>query len=267
MEIPIRVIGFALERNQFSEDTKTVTIRREGATIKLKEKVSPRSEVRIINLENYKEADFRIVSPTRMDGREPAEWGVEYLELGRNIWGLDFPPPPSADELVGVTVECRACHHQGIENVSPMSVEALNATGILALQCDQCKKLTYWHYADMTRHPMKPPPADLVAPPLPTKPVDQKGIEKRKARRMGMKLAILVRNAQGTEEIGKTDDVSKGGVAVSLVMDLKVGEQVTVICPYSPGQPVAGFGQKAEVRRRGAFTFNDRRQYGLKYVL
>src|SRR2546423_1464986 len=90
LEIPIRVIGFALERNQFSEDTATVTVRREGATIKLKEKVYPRSEVRIINLENYKEADFRIVSPTRMDEREATEWGVEYLETGRNIWDIEF---------------------------------------------------------------------------------------------------------------------------------------------------------------------------------
>jgi hypothetical protein len=262
-EIPIRVIGFALERNEFTEDTKTVTIQREGATIKLSQKVAPRSEVRIINLKSYKEADFRIVSPARMDGLEPTEWSVEYLESGRNIWGIEFPPRASSDELVGVTIECRVCHKQSIEHVSIMSLEALNAMGIVALDCEHCHKLTYWNYVDLARYPMQLPPADLVAPPMPEK-VEKKGVETRKARRLGMKLPILVRNAKGGQETGKTDDLSKGGVAVSLTMDLVVGDQVTVVCPYS------GHGnepsQKAEVRRRGAFTFNDKRQYGLKYI-
>jgi hypothetical protein len=94
--------------------------------------------------------------------------------------------------------------------------------------------------------------------------VEKKGIEKRKAKRMGMKLPILVRNAKGMDETGKTDDLSKGGVAVSLAMDLVVGDQVTVISPYNghTNEP----GQKAEVRRRAVFTFNDKRQYGLQYI-
>jgi PilZ domain len=111
---------------------------------------------------------------------------------------------------------------------------------------------------------MKLPPPDLVALPASGKPVEKKGIEKRRHKRLGMKLPILVRNAKGVEEVTKTEDLSKGGAAAALSMDLSVGDQVTVICPYS-GQ-AAEPGQKAEVRRRGSFLFNDRRQYGFKYL-
>jgi hypothetical protein len=264
MEIPIRVIGFALEKNEFSEDTTTVAISREGARIKLKQKVIPKSDVRIINLENYKEADFHVVGPARMEGGEVAEWGVEYVERGRSIWDVEIPAVKTLDDAPGTLLECRVCHQHDTHILSPMEAQALNSTGLLALACNKCNKLTYWNYADPSLRPATLPPADLVAPPASEKPVEKKGIEKRKARRLGMKMKILVRNSKGVEEVTKTEDLSKGGVAVALVMDLVVGEQVTVICPYS-GQPNEP-SQKAEVRRRGAFVFNDRRHYGFLYL-
>ncbi|HEV2350733.1 MAG TPA: PilZ domain-containing protein [Terriglobia bacterium] len=263
-EIPIRVIGFALEKNEFSEDTTTVAISREGARIKLKQKVAPHSTVRIINLENYNEADFRVVGPSSLEGREASEWGVEYVELARNIWGIEIPAVKIPVDDPGALLECRVCHQQDRHVLSPMEAEAMNSAGILALNCDKCNKLTYWNYADPRMLPVVFPPPDLIAPAVPDKPVEKKGIEKRKAKRLGMKLKILVRNSKGVEEIGKTEDISKGGVAVALAMDLVVGEQVTVICPYS-GQGNEP-GQKAEVRRRAAFTFNERRHYGFLYL-
>lgn len=263
-EIPIRVIGFALEKNEFSEETTTLAVSREGARIKLKQKVVPKSVVRIINLESYKEADFRVVGPSRLVGSEVAEWGVEYVELGRNIWGIEIPAVKVAVDDPGSVLECRVCHQKDTRILTPMEAEAMNSSGILALQCDKCNKLTYWNYADPRLLPPVFPPPDLVAPPVPEKVVEKKGIEKRKAKRLGMKLAILVRNSKGVEETGKTEDLSKGGVAVALAMDLVVGEQVTIICPYSGmgNEP----GQKAEVRRRAAFAFNDKRHYGFLYL-
>jgi PilZ domain len=263
VHVPVRVIGFALEQNEFSEETTTIAIAREGARIKLKQKLAPKSVVRIINLESYKEADFRVIGPTRLEGGEVAEVGVEYVESGRNIWGIEIQAAKLVVDESGPLLECRVCHQKDSHNMTPMETEAINSSGILALPCNKCNKLTYWNFADPRLLPAVFPPPELVAPPVPEK-VEKKGIEKRKAKRLGMKLAILVRNSKGVEEVGKTEDLSKGGVAVSLAMDLVVGEQVTVICPYS-GQANEP-GQKAEVRRRAAFTFNERRQYGLLYI-
>ena len=262
MAIPIRVIGFALGKDNFSEDTVTVEVNREGARIKLNHRVVPKSDVRIINLESYKEADFHVVGPSRMEAGNIAEWGVEYIDKRHNIWGMEFPAISPFEDQEEAALECRACHKQDVKIVTQMEVDALNSTGLLAFPCDQCKKLTYWNYADSSRRPAVLPPADLVAPP--DAPKEEKGIEKRTAKRMGMKMAILVRNAQGVEEITKTEDVSKGGVAVALSMDLAVNDLVTIVCPYSAQGP--RFDQKADVRRRASFTFNDRRLYGFRYL-
>lgn len=240
----------------------TVEVNREGALIKLNHKMVPKSDVRIINLESYKETDFHVVGPSRMEAGQISEWGVEYIDKRHNIWGMDFPAISPLEEQEGVLLECRACHKHDLKMVSQMEVDALNSTGILAYPCDNCKKLTYWNYADPSRRPAVLPPADLVAPP--DAPKEEKGIEKRTAKRMGMKMAILVRNAKGVEEITKTEDVSKGGVAVALSMDLAVGDLVTIVCPYSAQGP--RFDQKADVRRRASFTFNDRRVYGFRYI-
>ncbi len=260
--IPIRVIGFALGKDLFSEDTVTVEVNHEGALIKLNHRVVPKSDVRIINLESYKETDFHVVGPSRLEAGQIAEWGVEYIDKRHNIWGMDFPAVGTSEEQEEAALECRACHKQDVKMVSQMEVDALNSTGILAILCDNCKKLTYWNYADPSRRPPELPPPDLVAPPA--APKEEKGIEKRTSKRMGMKMAILVRNAKGVEEITKTEDVSKGGVGVSLSMDLTVGDQVIIVCPYSGHGP--GFDQKADVRRRASFTFNDRRLYGFRYL-
>ena len=256
------MIGFALGKDHFSEDTVTVEVNRDGALIKLNHKVVPKSDVRIINLESYKEADFHVVGPSRMEAGLIAEWGVEYIDKRHNIWGMDFPAIKSFDDQEGALLECRACHKQDVKMISQMEMDALDSTGILAFLCDHCKKLTYWNYADASRHPSELPPPDLVAPP--DAPKEEKGIEKRTAKRMGMKMAILVRNAKGVEEITKTEDVSKGGVGVALSMDLAVGDVVTIVCPYSGQGP--RFDQKADVRRRASFTFNDRRLYGFRYI-
>ena len=82
--------------------------------------------------------------------------------------------------------------------------------------------------------------------------------------KLSRKLPIFVRNQKGQEEVSKTENVSKGGVAVPLEMELQVGEIVSVECPHTSEVP--DILQKAEVRSRATFSFGGRRLYGLKYV-
>lgn len=264
LTIPIRVIGFDAETGEFSEDTHTLVVNRAGARIALTHRVVAEDTIRIINLENYNEADFRVVGPTRLAGTEVAEWGVECAEPGRNVWGIELPPPLAAEgSEAGALLECRVCHTQGLWPVTLMDVEVLDSTGIVQRLCDQCGKPTYWTYADVTRRPREFPPSELAAP-APRVVKVKKATEKRTDKRLGMKLPILVRNQKGEEEKTKTENVSKGGFAVSLAMELTEGDVVTVVCPYTPGGQ--DIEQKAEVRRRAKFPFGGMRLYGFRYV-
>lgn len=264
LAIPIRVMGTDLTGESFTEDTKTLVINQAGARISLEHRVTADDAIRIVNLENYSEADFRIVGPTRLAEGAVAEWGVECSEPGRNIWGIELPPPLSQQGSdAGALLECRACQAQGFWPITLMEVEVLNTTGLINRSCTKCGKTTYWTYVDVGRRPRPFSPSEPVAP-APREADVKKKSEKRREKRMAMKLLVLVRNATGEAETSKSENISKGGLAVSLAMDLQVGEALQVVCPYTPGSQ--DFAQKAEVRQRAKFEFGGKRMYGIRYI-
>lgn len=262
VNIPVRVIGTSPEAGEFTEDTRTVAVSQAGARLSLSHSVVAGETVRIINLRNYSEADFRVVGLLGPAATKPAEWGVECVERGRNIWGVDLPPVEAGAPEAGVRLECRACHDQGPVTVTLMEIEVLDSTGLIVRECTRCGKPTYWVYADTARRPRQLSPSEPVTPASAT-PASKKS-EKRAHRRVTMRVPILVRNQKNEQEISKTENMSKDGVAVSLAMELTVGDQLTIVCPYAPsGQNIE---QKAEVRWRSAFPFGGMRSYGLQFV-
>ena len=66
LRIPIRVCEFDSARIEFAEDIYTRIITASGALIALGYEVFAPDTLRIINLQNYFEGDFRVVGPTRM---------------------------------------------------------------------------------------------------------------------------------------------------------------------------------------------------------
>jgi hypothetical protein len=264
LSIPIRVMCFGGSAGDFVEDTTTIMVNRDGALIALKHRVAADETLRVINLENFREADFRVVGEMRLEDAEFSGWGVECLEKERTLWDIDFPPPlDPGGSNAGALLECLGCRKQGLLVLSLVEVELLEAVGTLQKLCDKCGQLSTWTYADVTRRPKEMPPA-AAQPPVSPKVGKWDGkIERRVFKRMGVKLRALVRNGRGQQEIAKTENVSKGGLALCLKMELALREFVAVICPYSGG--IEEFERKAEVRYRAPHIAGQNWFYGLRY--
>lgn len=264
LSIPIRVVGFSATTGEFTEDTYTVVVNGRGARIRLKQKVVADDEVRIINLANYSEADFRVVGPTSLPGADPAEWGVECTEGERNIWGIEFPPP-LAPEVSAAVLECRACRTKVLWPLRLMQVEVLDSTGEVSGSCDQCRNTTYWTYAEVSHRPREFSESEPVMPTQEVRTTETGEKRERRAdKRLAMKLPILIRCPSGQEEVSKTENVSKRGVAVSLAADLSVGDHIGIICPYTPeGEKI---WQTGEVRRHEPCPTGGKRLNGIRYV-
>jgi len=264
LEIPIRVIYFGDGSSSFSEDTRTVEVNRAGGRIVLHHRVAPDDTLRIVNLERMTEADFRVVGMTRSAAPAFSEWGVECLDPERNIWGVEFPEPLAMGESkASAVLECQGCRKQVLTVLSLVEVGMLDSAGSLDRLCQDCGELTSWVYADIERRLKVADAAGAAcAPPAPPK-WDGK-TDRRLHRRLPLKLPVLIRNGSGVEEIAKTENVSKGGLAVVLGLMLDVGELVTVVCPYTAGGQ--NFEQKGEIRRRSVFYEGSRWLYGLRYV-
>jgi hypothetical protein len=266
LEIPIRVMSFASGGRGFTEDTRTVQVNQAGARIALRHRVTTGDEIRIINLANLLEADFRVVGQVRLDRGEVSEWGVECLEKDRNVWGIDFPSPldPTSPQA-GALLQCQGCKREVLQVLTLVEADILESTGAVQRLCEQCGQFSSWAHADVIRRPQTPSPETAAAPPpSPAEPWEAKA-ERRAHKRVAVKLPVLVRNHAGEQAVSKSENISKGGLAVCLHLRLAVGEIVTIACPYTQGDE--NLLQKAEVRRRVSVTADRKWLYGLRYVL
>jgi hypothetical protein len=245
MAIPILVAGFDATGGEFSEQTQTLVVNRDGARIALKHPAAGQEIIHIVNLDNMREADFRLVG--RMSGPEAevSEWGVECLSEDINIWGIEFATRAAAEDLsIHALLECRACGNRFFWPITAVELDVLRSSGIIQNHCEPCGQPTYWMFADASLRVREFAPTEPVTPP----PQPAAPPERRAGRRWVVKLPVLVRSSKGVEEIAKTENASAFAFAAYLGMDLTLGEMVTVVCPYKCGGN--NLERKAELRRR-----------------
>lgn len=258
LAIPVRVLGIKSKSGEFLEDARTSVVNSSGARIPLQQPVAVNDTLRIINLHNYRKADFRVVAAAGTSDTGLPEWGVQCLDPGEDIWGIVFPPPLRGQS--GGLIQCQTCRQEDFAVLAPDELGTLTERGALPRQCPQCNKLTIWSYSDLSRQSAEASPGATGAPP--PRPAVKTG--ERAAERRGVKVPILVRGPQGQEEAGKTENVSSSGLSVCLAMELKVGEILQVVFPYASG--AAAPTQKVEVRRRSTYALGGRRLYGLRLL-
>ncbi len=261
LSIPIRVLGLDPARGRFFEDTQTIVVNQAGATIRLKHRVFPGDFIRIINLENFSRAYFHVRGRTGALGTEVGEWGVECFDKECNIWGVPFSPPPVSPGFdAALLLQCPACGKKAFWPVTLTELEALNSTGAVPRDCDQCGNRTHWSYS--TNRQRETSTSEPAAPPAGVAEV-KRDVERRIHKRLSLKLLLLLRNQKGEEEVRRTENVTKAGLAVSLSMDLSVGDSVNIVCPYTPGGQ--NIEQKAEIRWAQTNS-SCPRMYGLRYL-
>jgi hypothetical protein len=239
------------------EDTRTAVVNRRGARIALQHAVAVGDTLRIINLHNYGKADFRVVAPAGTTDQGVAEWGVECLDPEQSIWGIEFGPPLKGRG--GALIQCEDCHREGFTPLTPGELEILSTSGSLERSCSHCNRTTHWSYSSIYH-----PPREHQFGPGVTSPARPEPANRRSDDRRGIKQLILIRGPQGQEEISKSENVSTGGFAVSLSMDVNVGDRLQVVYPYSPESPAAE--RQAIVRRRATHPFGGRRLFGLQFA-
>jgi len=260
--VPIRVEGMDRDGAKFSEDTRTLVINREGARIYLRRMVVAGAILLITTRVGRRSAKFRVVGPTQPPSGEGGEWGVECLESNCDLWGIGFPPPASGEGICTALIECRRCHAVKLSHLSLVEHEVLGTSGLLVKECEVCGRSTSWSY----REPSVPLSGDDVGAAIPSAESfseHQAGSNRRAHNRVALQLPIRVRSFYGTEELTRTENVSRGGVCFVTDQNYEVGEVVLVTCPFEKS------GHNIEVRgqvvRRREVQGSGRKIYGVSY--
>ncbi len=262
LTIPIIVEGVGPEGKEFSETTRTLVINREGARIQLSQRVSPGMLLRIRLASANRQAEFRVVGPTRPISLQGGEWGVECVDKTVNLWGIGFPPSPAREEQASALLECRECHSVDLTPLTLMENEVLTESGLLTKECKRCRRPTSWGYTEQS---VSMPVPGQEAEPSISEVMDAQsaGANRRAYRRVALKLPVRLRGFYGSEEFSKTENVSKGGLCFISAQVYRIGEVLMVTCPYD--KAAANIEVRATVVRRREMQGTNRNIYGVRY--
>ncbi len=133
ISVPLRVLSFDFENFEtggFSEDTRTLLVSRSGASVALRNPVIAGDSLRIINLTDLSEADFRVVGSLGTTEEGAVIWAVECLERRDDFWGVKCPPPSAEISEDTVFLQCRACGKKANCPLTFMELEVLASQGL-----------------------------------------------------------------------------------------------------------------------------------------
>jgi len=259
IQIPIEVKGNDAEGRAFRETTRTVVVNRDGARIALRSALRPDARITITNLQTRKTGAFRVVSRVQKTiGMEP-EWGVECLDKKADFWGILFPDKvaaPAPKEMVDVLLECTVCRTRELAQLPLAAYRKLVEKSLIALKCATCNDATDWRLCFIEEEnggPGAPAKAEKTR-------LRAAGIERRRAKRLTAKLPLRLRKAEGTEEITRTENLSKTGVCFYSKLQILTGEQIRLTVGYTEGS--GGNEVRAQVVWGRAVGGNEQFLYG-----
>ena len=244
LSIPLLVEGKDSKGLEFQSEARTLVLNRHGGRIRANRRLDAGQTIRITNLMGRRSSDFRVVGPVSPVSDRGGEYGVEYLDAGQDIWGIQFPPLLEGEiERSDALLECRKCGQVKQFSVSLVEVEVLETSGILSKHCGSCGATSQWSH---TRKQMAEQESRDVAEDLQAnmEPPSETGNERRRFRRVSLELPVRICDYDGGVEITKSKNISKGGFCFTSEKRYQPGQGILVTCPYDSA------GENIEVRAR-----------------
>lgn len=233
-EIAVLLLGSDTGGQEFSEQTKTTVLSRQGAAIVSTRKLAPDQEIILRCLENNREAEARVVGRI---GDQSGEYvyGVAFLDPEICLWDVEFPPLPTSEtEASRVLLECSSCHETEVVYLNDLEVDVVAINQGLLRNCKRCRISTIWkrHHGDVETKPAK---IEIDQKPT-SEPAGAPPQNRRKDVRAKVNFSACVRSS-GREEIVVCENASRGGLCFRSSRRYVEKSMVEVAAPYSPGMP------------------------------
>jgi hypothetical protein len=229
LRIPIRVEGKDSLGSAFEETTHTVVVNRFGGLIIVSHLLKPGTVIKITNLQNQASCCFQVVTRAAKSVSGTPEWGVKSLEPEAEIWGVHFPTrtqEPSQADLIHVLLECQECFSREMAALTVQQYRRLVAQSSLPRPCPKCSATRDWKFGFIEVElegvlPSVPAPSASGLTP-------QGGAERRRDKRLIVKLPLGVTLPDGSEETSTTENISKSGMCFACNLEMQTGDRVYV---------------------------------------
>ncbi|MFB3920878.1 MAG: hypothetical protein ACE145_04105 [Terriglobia bacterium] len=88
LKVPIRINGRNPQGQEFSEETSTLVVNWNGALVTPIKPLTSDQTVYVVNQQNGKEAEFRVVGLGESQALSAEGWGIECLNPEKDFWDL-----------------------------------------------------------------------------------------------------------------------------------------------------------------------------------
>ncbi len=258
--VPIRVFGIDSQGRDFSEETATLTVDRQGATFRLRKPMVVGDVVCVRNLRSHREAQFRVVACLGSPGDPPntRTWAIEPLDAPPSFWGIAFPPPGAAGQTSQrQPMQCCACGQAELVESSAWHQEVLQSSGRLLRFCSRCHQETLWKLAAI-----KVRPASTQAP---SPAAEARREERRQRKRAPMRVRVRVRLPYSAyPEVTFSENLSADGLAFLSARDYPVGTELRIIAPFLQDDFHAEVA--AKVVRQSSLPGTPNKLYGVRFL-
>jgi len=236
LTIPVQVVGTDLNGKPFNERTFTLVINRQGGSINLRSSPRVGDHITITNLQTKASCPFKVcASPKTLRGGV-AEWGVRSLELNPDFWGVRFPEREDhgyVQAFISAVIECLSCHYREMVELKEEEFRSLAERGVLIRDCQKCGVGKEWKFGvfDGDMEGTLLPNVESDAPTV-TVPA---GEEKRRDKRLIVKLPITIRHKDGRVERSVTENTSDSGACFASNLELEIADVVFLTYASSSG--------------------------------
>ena len=149
LSVPITVVGIDDRGVDFTEEALTVIVNLHGAMIRMNHQLMPDSDIRLVSHPTGQDSHFRVVSKLQIPDLKFTYWGVESMDPGRNIWGVDLPERrPGFQIKIGVKLQCPTCPAHESFYADATLLASLHERGGMERPCETCKTVGLWKLQD-----------------------------------------------------------------------------------------------------------------------
>jgi hypothetical protein len=234
----LEVSGTDSFKKEFKAPARTLLINRGGAVIVLDRELKAEQQIHLQRQaahEVHRAADVRVVGQF---GREKDGYlyGVEILDAGADLWGIEFPPLGDSEEAVArMLLECSYCRSREVAYLNELDLRGFETNRGIARHCKTCGVPSIWTQAPHEDE------KKLAARGRGHRGHDGKdelpeGGEKRERTRMRLKtrLTACVRQAGSDDELAVCEDISPIGMCFRSKRRYDSQTHIQVAVPYSP---------------------------------
>ncbi len=250
LAIPVEVAGMDISGKNFVEATKTESVSRHGARVRLVSSLVPEQEITVRRAGKAHDLEARVVRLVEQNSRGRS-YALELLHCPDMVWGVQFPPDRAAGQVCAILLYCSSCSHHEVVRVNTLEMVGSESSRDIARACPRCGQLTRWKSVSGDIAP-ETPSLDCLVPE-----------NRRRSNRLRMKVRASLRQSPPTaEDAVKVIDVSRGGVRFLSTRIYVVNTVVQAAVPYTAGAenlfiPARIAWRKAE---------HAIREYGLAYI-